>query len=372
MAMTGSESAKYKALFVCPLPPPVHGSAMVSSQIRESRAIGDRFAGRFVNLSTSRKISEIGHFSIMKPARYIASLAKTFFLLLTIRFDICYLAITCHGAGFVKDAPFVLLCKLFGRKVVIHQHNKGMSQSVGYSFFRWLLKLVYRNVKVILLSDRLYPDIEQIVDRSQVRICPNGIPDVTCPDKLCGDVPEILFVSNLLVSKGIFLLMDALAFLKAKGVCFHCSVVGAETGEIDRFSLESFIKTKFLENDVEYLGKKTGAEKDACYEKADIFVLPTMNECFGLVLLEAMRAGTACISTPEGGIPDVIVDGETGFLVDSGNEMALADSIERLILDRQLCKAMGVAGRKRYEANFTQESFEQNMLGILISVAEQR
>ena len=95
------------------------------------------------------------------------------------RYDLCYLAITCHGIGFLKDAPFVLLCKLFGKKIVIHQHNKGMSRDVKQWPYRWLLPLVYRNTKVILLSWRLYPDIENVVRKEQILICPNGIPEET-------------------------------------------------------------------------------------------------------------------------------------------------------------------------------------------------
>lgn len=54
---------------------------------------------------------------------------------------VCYFAITCNGSGFIKDAPFVLLCKLFRRKVVIHQHNKGMSGCVDKQPYKWLLPL---------------------------------------------------------------------------------------------------------------------------------------------------------------------------------------------------------------------------------------
>lgn len=89
----------------------------------------------------------------------------------------CYLAITCHVLGFLKDAPFVQLCKLFGRKVVIHQHNKGMSGCIERWPYRWLIPYIYKRTRVILLSWYLYPDIEKAVRREQVVICPNGIPE---------------------------------------------------------------------------------------------------------------------------------------------------------------------------------------------------
>ncbi|WP_295876845.1 hypothetical protein [uncultured Akkermansia sp.] len=95
--------------------------------------------------------------------------------LITHRPDIAYLAITCHGIGFLKDAPFVLLCKLFGCKIVLHQHNKGMKAYVDKPVYRWLLPLVYKKSTVILLSWLLYDDISAVVQREQVKVCPNGI-----------------------------------------------------------------------------------------------------------------------------------------------------------------------------------------------------
>ena len=165
-----------KILFIAPLPPPVHGSAMVSQYIKDSKLVQEQYDCDFVNLSTSRRMDEIGKGGIKKLLRFIGSYLSLLWKLLTRRYDLCYLAITCHGVGFLKDAPFVLLCKLFGRKVLIHQHNKGMSGCVERWPYRWLLPLVYRNTRVMLLSWYLYPDIERVVKREQVVICPNGVP----------------------------------------------------------------------------------------------------------------------------------------------------------------------------------------------------
>ena len=127
-----------KILFVCPMPPPVHGSSMVSQSIKESSVLNDEFEMDFVNLSTSRTMEEIDKRSwslyARKAVRFIGAYAKTLWLLTTRKYDLCYLAITCHGVGFLKDAPFVLLCKLFRHKVVIHQHNKGMAKDVDSIF----------------------------------------------------------------------------------------------------------------------------------------------------------------------------------------------------------------------------------------------
>ena len=219
---------KPRILFIATFPPPIHGSAVVSEQIRNSKVINDAFDGDYVNLGTSRKMDEIGKgglwLNLQKLFRFAGSFFKTLGLLLTHRYDLCYCAITCHGSGFLKDAPFVLLCKLFGCKVIIHQHNKGMAKDVDRPVYRWLLPLVYKNAKVILLSWHLYPDIEKVVKREDVMICPNGIKPTGNPDFLRtpNKIPHILFLSNLLIDKGVLVLLDALKILKDKGYSFVC------------------------------------------------------------------------------------------------------------------------------------------------------
>ena len=173
------KTSKKRILFVVTLPPPVHGMSMVNYQIQQSSRVKSEFECQFVNLSASRTLGEIGKGGlcsiIRKGMRVAGSLFGTLYELIFFRPDVCYLTITCHGKAFLKDFPFVILCKLFCRRIVIHQHNRGMSAYVHRLPYQWLLPLVYRNTIVVLLSWALYDDISEIVRREQVRICPNGI-----------------------------------------------------------------------------------------------------------------------------------------------------------------------------------------------------
>ena len=360
---------KPRILFIATFPPPIHGSSVVSEQIRNSKVINDAFDGDYVNLGTSRKMDEIGKgglwLNMQKLFRFAGSFFKTFGLLLTHRYDLCYCAITCHGSGFLKDAPFVLLCKLFGRKIVIHQHNKGMAKDVDRPIYRWLLPLVYKNAKVILLSWHLYPDIEKVVKRENVMICPNGIKPTVNPDfqRTPNKIPHILFLSNLLIDKGVLVLLDALKILKDKGYSFVCDFVGSETKDIDAARFAKEVEERELNSLAIYHGRKYGEEKDAYFKQADIFVFPTYyhNECFPLVILEAMEQGMPVISTKEGGIPDIIDHGNSGYTVEKNNPSSLASAIERLLKDPELLNSMGKVGRKLFEEKFTEEVFEKKM-----------
>ena len=366
-------------LFITPLPPPVHGSAMVSQYIRDSHLVQGEFDCDFVNLSTSRRMDEIGKGGVKKLLRFVGAYFAVFFKLLTHRYDLCYLAITCHGMGFLKDAPFVLLCKLFGRKVVIHQHNKGMSNCVDRWPFRWLLPLVYKNTKVILLSWYLYPDIEKVVKKEQILICPNGIPPLAIDnaqlivDNDSGENSKLstlnkvrlLFLSNLIPSKGVYVLLDACKVLKEKDLQFVCDFVGGESKEIDRTIFETAVKGRGLEGIVLYQGPKYGEEKEAYWQNADIFVQPTFEDCFPLTIVEAMQHGKPVVSTDEGAVPDLVKDGENGFVCERKDSLSLAVALEKLIKDSHLRRRMGERGYQRYKEHYTLEAFEQKFVATI-------
>ena len=417
--------AKSRILFIAPLPPPVHGSAMVSQYIKDSKLVNELHDCDFVNLSTSRRMDEIGKGGIRKLLRFIGAYFAVFFKLLTHRYDLCYLAITCHGMGFLKDAPFVLLCKLFSRKVLIHQHNKGMSHCVHRWPYRWLMPLVYRDTRVMLLSWHLYDDIAAVVKREQVVICANGIPqqsnnnpctlnskqvgshtdftDYTDGKSLTpllasggaainederlkvkgewvtamsatpspsgegwGEAPRLLFLSNLIPSKGVYVLLDACRMLHKQGLTFVCDFVGGETMEIDRATFEAAVKERGLEGIARYQGPKYGEEKERYFAEADIFVQPTYEDCFPLTIVEAMQHRLPVVSTTEGAVPDLIQHGVNGYAVARKEAAPLAEALAQLITDPALRTAMGEAGYARYREQYTLEAFERRFVAQLM------
>lgn len=362
---------KPKILCIGPLPPPVHGSAMMTQYIKDSKLINESFDLDWVNLSTSRRMDEIGKRNPIKIWRFLSSYLKTLWMLTIHKYELCYLAITCHGCGFIKDAPFVLLCKLFKNKIAIHQHNKGMANDVDRPIYKWLLPLVYRNTTVILLSWRLYPDIEKVVKKEQVKICPNGIPTTTIyPKKTLPNIPQILFLSNLIESKGVFILLDALKILKDEGYTFQCKFVGGETKEIDANRFNEEVRKRNLDEKVNYLGKKYGEEKWQEFANSDIFVFPTYynDECFPLVLLEAMQAGIPCISTYEGAIPDIIEDNINGLLCQTEDVCATAEAIKIILNDKSRYISYGNNGKKLFTKKFSLWIFEERMATIFSSL----
>jgi len=103
----------------------------------------------------------------------------------------------------------------------------------------------------------------------------------------------------------------------------------------------------------------------ALMNRVSVFAMPSAREGFGLVYLEAMRAGRPCIGSTSDAAGDIIVHGETGYLVDRADRSALSDAIIALLVDDRRRVAMGAAGRRRFEDCFTAERFAIRLRDIL-------
>lgn len=359
-------STPKKILFVLHLPPPIHGSAMVGEYINSSHKLNSMFSTRYINLGTSKSIDEIGKNPLKKIFIYINILFSLIKQLLFFRPNMVYIAMTAQGVGFYKDVVLAFIVKLFGVSLVYHFHNKGVALKQHKYVDNILYTLAFKGAKNILLSKYLYTDIKKYVKEENVWYCPNGIPDLNklLISSKVNNVPNILFLSNLIVSKGVYVLLDTLKTLKDKGVKFNCNFVGGE-GDVSRKQFELYVNSLGLQENVTYLGKKYDKEKLEIFSQADIFVHPSSSDCFPLVLLEAFQFGLPVISTYEGAIPEIVKDGTTGFLVPSNDVEELSNGIEKLIMSNELRLRMGKAARESYVNNYTLRHFEQNIVHVL-------
>lgn len=177
---------------------------------------------------------------------------------------------------------------------------------------------------------------------------------------------NVLFLSNIMAEKGVWTLVSAAQVLRQRGLDFEVHFVG-KWSDISEDDFTALVREARLENVCMAHGPKYGQDKEVFWRNADLFVFPSYyhNECFPLVLLEAMQHGVPCISTYEGGIPGIIDDGVTGFLVERQSPNILADKMMWLMEHPEVCKRMGEAGRDKFEREFTLEVFEKRMCDIL-------
>ena len=117
---------------------------------------------------------------------------------------------------------------------------------------------------------------------------------------------------------------------------------------------------------VHFLGSVDEATLRQYYRAADVFILPSDGEGFGIVYLEAMHYAKPVIAADSRAVPEVVKHNDTGLLVEYGNRGQLAEAITSLCLDRSLRERMGEAGRRRLREKFSFESFKQKLHELIL------
>jgi len=147
----------------------------------------------------------------------------------------------------------------------------------------------------------------------------------------------------------------------------HLVMVGA--GD-DRGWLENMARDSGVRSHVHFFSGLTYGQLSACYAAAEIFALPSRGEGFGFVYLEAMARGKPVIGGAHGGAPEVIQDGVTGYVVQHGDTVQLATSIDALLSNPELARQMGARGRARVENEFRFNVFSKAFKKILRELCE--
>lgn len=372
---------KKRVLFIMHMPPPVHGAAMVGQYIHDSEVVNGAFDCHYINLTTALGLDDIGKGGVKKMYRLTQKLKKIRRAIKTLSPNLIYVTPCSAGGPFYKDFVIVELIKKWcgNENVVLHFHNKGVKTRHD----RWLEDKLYRRffkgVKVILLAEALYEDVKKYVSRKNCYVCSNSIPDAASkkriPNRKRNTPPRILWLTNLMKTKGLMEYLEALRTLKERGYQFEADFVGGTTVEMDETSFNNVVDSYGLNDCVTYYGRKYGHEKETFFKHADMFVLPSYTEAFPLTTLEAMQHGLPIVATNVGGISAQVEDGVNGLLIGGNTPIMentfrpcpkeLADALETLILKPQLREEMGRAGREKFEKEFTLERFEQRFVEII-------
>ena len=179
-----------------------------------------------------------------------------------------------------------------------------------------------------------------------------------------GDMPTILHPARLLPWKGVHLSIRMLARLRAQG--FEVKLILTDTPQIADWNQElepyreEILNLIAALNVAEWVELKPTHFKDmpTLYDKADVVIYPTVgDEPFGLVPLEAMSSERPIVASRSGGIPESVLDGETGFLIDRGDVDAMVEAVRRLLLDPALSRRLGARGRTRVLESFNLKDY---------------
>lgn len=235
-----------------------------------------------------------------------------------------------------------LVAKLRQVKYVAHFHAdvipSGRAGILLEPYKKLVLSRVLRDAAKVLVPTEDYKDLV----RAKYRIPPDRVAVVdNGTDHRIVDEPKslpeqektakLLFVGRLAIQKNIALMLEAIAAYRDKyGTDIQLSIVGE--GDL-RSDIESRISQLQLGSMVRLVGTRYGAELESMYEESDVFILTSVFESFGLVLVEAMAKALPIVSVYIPAVRNVVFDGENGLLVDS-TPQALADAIHQLLTDK--------------------------------------
>lgn len=288
--------------------------------------------------------SHVDGLKIVKLIVAILGLVKAFFYMLLKNIDIVHV----HGSDIVSSKRKYFYCKLvknFDCKIIYHFHGAMFLANYPKMSSKWkkrIKKLLEECDLIICLSEACKNNITEIAPCSNIKVVPNSIrlPEIGRLEKNADNSVQLTFLGVIGERKGVFDLLIVVKRLIEDGYNININIGGL--GEVDR--LLKKIDSLGIMHRVQYLGWVREKEKDLLFRKTDIFILPSYGERMPMSILEAMSYNIPVISTFVGGIPEVVSDGEVGFLIRPGDLDALYHHLASLVQNEKLRNEFGHKG----------------------------
>ncbi|RJE47609.1 glycosyl transferase [Dehalobacter sp. MCB1] len=312
---------------------------------------------RYLEFPRSYFLEQSGYFMYRGIRRQIAQIRRDF------PFELIHAHVALpdgHAAFLLKkddDVPLV---------VTIHGQDFQSTMSKNEKCRRRLFEVLEGTDRIITVSSKLKNIIRDQAFFSKTEVINNGIDlnDCVPPPDISDNTRKeirILSVSNLKKTKGIDLNLRAVSSLTGKYPSLKYFIAG--DGE-ERQALEDLTESLNLKDKVIFLGKLTHPEVMKEMAEADIFSLPSWQEGFGVVYIEAMAQGLPVIGVRGEGIEDALIHGQNGLLVAPRNVEDLTGTLDSLLRDAVYCRRLGEAGRQTVLDRFTWSNNAARTAGV--------
>lgn len=276
---------------------------------------------------------------------------------------------TSQGIAWLKDTAYIWAGKMMKSKVVIHIHAADYSElysnhpALVRAYTRYMLN---KADAVIAVSDKWKARLSSIVTEAKIHTFMNciQIPDETMAHPSDRKLSYGLFLGSIGPRKGAFDLIDAVGRINQNGNGVHIWLAGYEERQGDLEIARQKLAGHTFQDRCELVGVVTGPKKRDFLQRMDFFVLPSYNEGLPMAILEGMAQGRAIISTPVGGIPEVVIDGYNGFLVEPGDVQTLADRISTLANHPDLCDQMGMNSLEIVKQKLCVQTYVNRLIGV--------
>lgn len=270
--------------------------------------------------------------------------------------------------GHIHLSPVALIAKWMG---LISEYVVVLHGIEAWQRSSWLIRLAMRHAKHNVATTRFTASLNARLNHIAIDkylvipLCADRTPATPSSNfKLHGDFP-LLMVARMDARekyKGMETVIEAIAVLQTQGVPAHFNIVG--DGD-DKLRMEKLVQAKKCGDRVTFWGRLNDADLQAAYQAAQLYVMPSKKEGFGIVFLEAMRHGTPSIGGNHGGTPEVIEHGISGFLVDFDDHKSLVENIKLLWNDPVLLQNMASKSLEVYKTKFDYAIFSSRWKELL-------
>lgn len=269
------------------------------------------------------------------------------------RVDVVHINIAPRGSTWRKML-YQAVALALGKRTVLHLHGAGYDQyyaELSAPRQAVVRKFFARGTVAVALGDhwKRFMLSQLALPASKVVEIANGVPAVDLGEKPPNAVPSIVFLGEVGHRKGVDTLIDALARLSSTGLAWTATIGG--NGDLD--AARAHARRVGVEDRVDFLGWVDETKVDELLRTADLLVLPSRAENQPVAILEAMARAVPVVATRIGGIPEQVLDGRSGLLVEPDAPDALAQALESLIRSPDLRLAFGKAGQQRFEELFS-------------------
>ena len=260
--------------------------------------------------------------------------------------------------------PVALPLLLCGARIVVFLNGIEVWRSLN-RLETWMLRRVWKRIAISSYTATRFTAMNPIFAAYEIHVCHLGLPKLDQASD--GHIPReefAIIVGRMAAEeryKGHDLLLELWPRIRAEIPNATLLIVG--DGD-DRLRLTAKVNSLGVAKHITFLGRVSDETLTDLYRRCAVFVMPSPHEGFGLVFLEAMRAGAACIGGV-GAAAEVIEHGVTGFVVDPQQPENVQDAILQLLRDPERRKQMGAAGAVRFDRYFTADHFQQRLLALL-------
>lgn len=265
---------------------------------------------------------------------------------------------TASKGSFYRKSILIRICKMMHTKVILHAHGAGFEEFYSQSKRkRYIRKTLNKVDKLIVLSNSWKEFYATLVDESKIEVIYNSIDIPENIDKQEENITQGIFLGRLGKRKGVYDLIDSVESLAKEKIELKITLAG--DGEIEE--VKKIIQKKKLEKYFDIVGWIEKEQKEKLLEKSEFLVLPSYHEGLPMAILEAMSRKVLVISTYVGGIPEVIKNEENGFLIHPGNQGALADTLKKIVKDKEKCRNIANKGYESVKEKFNKIEMLQKM-----------